>query len=285
MKRNCLISLASSCISLCAQAAVPITSYEASAVEIPSEYAVQGGYWGLALGYNYLNTLHYDPKYVVDQDFDNLLSFPSEMTQSNRWGWDVMLTTGYRYKGWRFEAELGFRSNLGDALEGLPSMADIAEIGPMTTFNIPGDNLSDLSATTTEGTTTVLSLMFNVIYDRYYTTGWMWSIGFGAGPASLNFGVSRNPEDLYHPADYSNSSYDFKNTSITFAFQAILGIGYSWGDHLETAVSYRFFYPMQPHYDVTNDFLLGNQMTAPEFTVQFKPNYMAHTVNLEFRFT
>ena len=284
MKRNLLILVATSGIALSAHGADPITCYESTAVEIPFDYAVQGGYWGVALGYNYAPTLHYDPQYAVGGDFTNLVSFPTEMSQTSKAGYDVMLTTGYRYYSWRFEAELGFRNNKGNKITGLPSTADIPTL-TVTPFFIPGPNLTDMPDVTATGSIDAITLMGNIIYDRYYTTGWMWSIGLGAGGSRINFGVSRSDVNFTTIADYSFSGYDFTHTTTNFAAQLILGVGYAWNQYVETALTYHFLYPLSSHYDVTNDFILGNPAIDANFTVQFKPNYFSHTLNLEFRFT
>ncbi len=284
MKRNLLILAAASGFALSANAAIPVSSYESTAVELANEYAVQGGYWGLNLGYNYLGTMHYDPEYAVGGDFDNLIAFPSEMVVKSKWGWDVALTTGYRYYGWRFEAELGFRTNPGDNISGMPSTDDAA-ILTIAPFSIPISNLSDVANLLAEGNTNVYSLLGNVIYDRYFQSGWMLSFGLGAGGARINYGISRNPTDFTSLADYSNSSYNFKKGVTTFAFQAIVGVGYSWNDYVETALTYRFFYALPTHYDVVNDFILGDPTKDSQFNVQFNPKYLSQTINLEFRFT
>lgn len=283
MKRNLLILVATSGIALSAHGAIPISCYESTAVEIPFEYAVQGGYWGIAVGYNYAPTVHYDPRYVVGGDFENLLEFPSEMTSTSKAGYDIMLTTGYRYWSWRFEAEVAYRNNKGNKLTGLPSTDDFALLVPP--FSIPPLNLTNAPDVTATGSIEALSLMANVHYDRYYTTGWMWSVGLGAGGARVNFGVSRSDAAFTSPLNYSRSGYDFTHSTFNFAAQAIVGIGYAWNQHVETALTYHFFYPLTSHYDITNDFILGNPALDPEFTVQFKPNYYSHTLNLEFRFT
>lgn len=284
MKRNLLILAAASSIALSANAAIPITSYESTAVELANDYAVQGGYWGINLGYNYVATNHFDPQYAVGGDFDNMIAFPTEMVLKSKWGWDVALTTGYRYYGWRFEAELGFRSNLGATIDGLPSTNDVATL-TNAPFSIPIANLSDVANVVAEGTTTVISLMGNVVYDRYFQSGWILSFGLGAGGASINYGIDRNTTEFNSLADYSNSSYSFKKKVINFAFQGIIGVGYEWNDRVETALTYHFFYPMPNHYDVVNDFIYGPPGPDPQFTVQFKPKYISHTLNLEFRFT
>lgn len=289
MKRNLLILVATSGIALSAHGAIPISCYESTAVEIPFEYAVQGGYWGIAVGYNYAPTIHYDPKYVVGGDFENLLSFPSEMSQTSKAGYDILVSTGYRYWSWRFEAELGFRNNKGNKITGLPSSAEAVTLtGPP--FDIPPENITGMPNVTATGSITAYSLMVNVHYDRYYTSGWMWSLGLGAGGAYVNYGVSRSDVNFTTTcplpfSDYSCSTYDFTHSTTNFAAQAILGIGYAWNQHVETALTYHFFYPLRSHYDVTNDFITGDPLIDPEFTVQFKPNYYSHTLNLEFRFT
>jgi len=287
MKRNLSILVALSGIALSAHGATPIACYEATAVEIPLPYAVQGAYWGLAAGYNYAPTIHYDPKYAVDEDFENLLSFPTEMSSTSKAGWDAMLTLGYRYHSWRFEAEVAYRNNKANQITGLPSTADAATIGPGTIFNIPLANLTDMPDVTATGTVQALSLMGNIIFDYYYTSGWMWTIGAGAGGARINFGAERSDVNFTTLQNYSNSGYDFTHSVNTFCFQGIFGIAYAWNQHIETAITYHFFYPITSHYDITNDFItaIGAAPPRPDFTVEFKPNYYSHTVNLEFRFT
>lgn len=282
MKRNLLILVAASGIALSAQGADSITCYEGTAVEIPFDYAVQGGYWGLAIGYNYAVSTHYDPQLVVGGDFTNLLEFPSEMVSTYKAGYNIALTTGYRYYSWRFEAELGLRSNRGNKLTGLPSTADLSTLG-FPPFNLTTTDLTDMPDVTATGSTYAITLMGDIIYDRYYTSGWMWSIGAGAGGTRINFGIERSDVNFTSIADYSNSGYDFTNASTTFCFQVILGVGYAWNQHLETALTYHYFYPMSTHYDVTSSFIDTTPPTG--LIVQFQPNYSAHTLNLEFRFT
>jgi opacity protein-like surface antigen len=274
MKRNLLTLMALSGFCLSAQAAIPITSYESTAVEIPQEYAVQGGYWGFFLGYNYIGDNTLSPSLVVDPSYSNLLPL-ADLTVQNGAGFILGLSTGYRIYRWRFEIEASYRTNQADMIVSLPTTANSSANGSTVILgppgNVPPTNLSDIPDTGATGNTVAASIMVNVMYDRYFTSGWMWMLGAGIGGTYIDYGA-------HWVGVTSNSKLDFSNTSKGFAFQLIAGIGYTWTDHIETAVTYRFFMPIQNNYDIQDDFILAR-------TVEFSPSYVSHTINLEIRFT
>lgn len=256
MKRNLLTIMTLSSFGLAAQAAIPITSYEATAVEIPQEYAVQGGYWGLALGYNIVSNQTIGVSLVRNSSNDDLISFP-DMVVTSKKGVSAQLTSGYRIYRWRFEGELGYRLNRAFDISNVPESTD-----PNGTF------LYGFAS----GGTSVISLMVNVTYDRYFQSGWMWILGGGIGGAHINYFSSFSTPPAGSP------ELDFTNSNITFAVQGIAGVGYTWSDHIETAITFRYFRPFSSRYDVENDFISGQRF-------QFNPQYNAQTINLEMRFT
>lgn len=223
-------------------AAIPITSYESTAVEIPEDYAVQGGYTGFSVGYNRLGDVNMKPAVVGGNSLPDL-------TTSSKAGYSLKLSSGYRLYRWRFEAELGYRSN----------EAEKVTDSSTNTEYLATDN------------TTAITIMGNIIYDRYYQSGWLWMLGGGIGAARIDYAATTD--------DKPNLSSAFNKASIVPAVQAILGIGYVWSDHIETAVSYHYFFPISSSYTSNNNIEFNNEF------VEFKPDYKAHTINLEIRFT
>lgn len=272
MKRNLLPTLALSGICISAQAAIPITSYESTAVEIPSEYAVQGGYTGLAFGLNYIGTNNMGVQLIRNTATpEDVIDFP-DMSITSKQGYDVMLTSGYRIYRWRFEAELAYRFNKSETISTFTYA-----IGPPTTATSPHSLNEDIAA---NGGTSALSLMGNILYDRYYTSGWMWTLGLGFGGAYINYNTSVDAESLAGtvPAVDTGSSFKFTKKTFVPAVQGIIGIGYTWSDHIETAITYRYMFLFNSRYWEESTFINNH-------TIQFNPQYRVNMINLEIRFT
>lgn len=262
MKRNLLSTVALSGICISAQAAIPISSYETSVVEIPSEYAVQGGYTGFSVGLNYIGDNDMGLQFIPDTTTpENVIDLP-DMTITSKQGYFLSLTSGYRIYRWRFEAELGYRFNKAETISnftyGIPS---------------PPNTLADDIAAS--GNTKALTLMGNILYDRYYTSGWMWTLGFGVGGAMLDYDLSVDANSL---PPHGTSTLQFNKRSFVPAVQGIVGIGYTWSDHIETAVTYRYLFPFTSRYWVEDKFIAGR-------TIQFDPQYRVNMLNFEIRFT
>ncbi len=266
MKRNLLSTLTLSGICISAQAAIPITSYESTAVEIPSEYAVQGGYTGLGLGLNYIGAndigLQLIPNTVNPEDVIDL----PDLTVNSKQGYVLTLTSGYRIYRWRFEAELGYRFNKAETISNFTYA-----IGAGPTYT-PSTLPEDIAAS---GSTKAITLMGNILYDRYYTSGWMWTLGFGFGGAMLDYDLSVDANSV--PA-HGSSTLQFNKRQFVPAVQGIVGIGYTWSDHIETAVTYRYLFPFTSRYWIEDKFIAGK-------TIQFDPQYRVNMINLEIRFT
>ncbi len=266
MKRNLLSIVALSGICISAQAAIPITSYESSVVEIPSEYAVQGGYTGIAVGLNYIGTNDMGVQLIPDTTMPDLVVDFPDMSIRSKQGYDLMLTSGYRIYRWRFEAELAYRFNKSETI----SNFTYAVAG-----TIPSSLNADIAA---NGGTSAISLMGNILYDRYYTSGWMWTLGLGVGGAYLNFNTSADTESLPPLGVDPASSFRFTKKTFVPAAQAIVGIAYSWSDHIETAITYHYMFLFNNRYWAQGTFINNN-------TIQFNPQYRVNMLNLEIRFT
>ncbi len=273
MKRNLLSTLALSGICISAQAAIPITSYESTAVEIPSEYAVQGGYTGVAVGLNFSGTNNMGVELIPDTtNPDDVIQFP-DLSIKSKPGIVLMLTSGYRIYRWRFEAELAYRFNKSETISTFTYAVSPPPPGPITPHSLN----EDLAA---NGGTSAISLMGNILYDRYYISGWMWTLGFGAGGVYLNYNTSADTESLAgapFPVDPA-SSFTFTKKTFVPAVQAIIGFGYTWSDHLETALTYRYMFLFNDKYWADGTFIHNR-------TIQFNPQYRVNMLNLEFRFT
>jgi hypothetical protein len=260
MKRNFLSIMALSGFGLSAQGAIPITSYETTAVEIPSEYAVQGGFWGISAGVNYIGANDMGMALIPNTTMPDLVVDLPDLTINSKQGYDILLTSGYRIYRWRFEAELGYRFNKAETITNF-------------TYGPPIATLSDDIAAS--GSTKAITLMGNVMYDRYFTTGWMWMLGLGIGGAVIDMDVSVDANSV--PA-HGNSQLQFNKRKIVPAVQGIVGIGYAWNDHIETAVTYRYIYPFNNKFWVEGKFI-------ENATIQFNPQYHANVINFEIRFT
>lgn len=269
MKRNLLSTLALSGICVSAQAAIPISSYETSVVEIPSEYAVQGGYTGVSVGLNYIGTNDMGLQLIPDTTMpEDVIDFP-DLSIKSKQGYVFMLTSGYRIYRWRFEAELAYRFNKSETI----SNFTYAVAGGTTPHSLN----EDLAA---NGGTSAITLMGNILYDRYYTSGWLWTLGFGVGGAYINYNTSADTDSLAGAPFAVDPASSFRLTKKTFvpAVQAIIGIGYSWSDHIETALTYRYMFLFNSKYWEEGTFINNN-------TIQFNPQYRVNMLNLEIRFT
>jgi opacity protein-like surface antigen len=169
---------------------------------------------------------------------------------------------------WRFEAELGFRTNKAALVTNLTYA-----IGPGPAYT-PTVLAGEVAAT---GSTSAISLMGNIMYDRYFQSGWMWMLGGGFGGARLNFDAGIDPGTTF-AVPPAGAQLLFNKKALVPAFQVIVGIGYTWSEHIETAITYRYFYPLNSKYWAENTYISGK-------IIEFDPQYSAQTINLEIRFT
>ncbi len=258
------LSLVGSTVS---QAAIPVTRYDAYVVEVPQLYAAQGGYWGFLLGGNFPTPSNTHPRIINDPN--NVLINGQElpgMTIAYKGGEFAGLTAGYRIYGFRFEAELDYRHNKWSKLK---------RAFVRTNETIDGPIFLELPAILKQGDTVLGSIMGNIIYDFYYTSGWMWSIGFGLGYSVAYF--DGNIKDVPDPFGQLHT-FDISGTKGAFAGQFILGAAYRWNPCIETGLTYRLFARQGGTYNSRGTFI-------DTYIVEFGPKYIAHTINFELRFT
>lgn len=253
-----------------AQAAIPITRYDAYVVEIPHCYANQGAYWGIIGGVNQPYHSNYK-NHIVSDDLNIVLSGTTlpGFTVDYHPGPFIGLTAGFRIYWARFEAELSYRYNKIDEIIGFfqltgydvvpnpnPPPATILIPATITTPNIPD-----------VGGLHVGTLFGNFYFDVYYTSGWLWSIGVGVG------GIG-----YYIDGSLTGFPVDFNYASMNIAGQIILGVSYTWSPCIETGITYRLMGAPNTHHE-------ENGFYYPNWRVEISHPYVTNTLAFEIRFT
>lgn len=123
-------------------------------------------------------------------------------------GWAVLATVGYEWGNWRFEGEVGYRSN------------DMERI--VFTTGGSSTDVDDLSQ---------LTLMANLLYDIALQPNLTLSIGGGGGLDRLSF----NWPGFSQPGGVQGDDW-------AIAYQGIVGLSYAIDGPLEVFANYRYLY-------------------------------------------
>lgn len=270
------------------QAAKPVTCYDAYVQEVPQKYAAQGGYWGFNLGGNFIQRTNTNLTLFTDSSANpnpgNVGFTLPNISESYNGGEYVAVTTGYRIYRWRFEGELGYRHNKVSKINKLFYVTNNNPPATINNPNPPALTESVPAPSMKQGDTIIGTLMLNVLYDYYYTSGWLITFGLGLGYGATYYDASitqyGDKTDFINLPNNPNpfGFIDFSGYSGAFSGQAIIGTAYRWNNYIETGITYRFLVRTRSHYTVDNVFLNGWQ-------VQFSPEYITNTIALEFRFT
>jgi outer membrane autotransporter protein len=137
----------------------------------------------------------------------------SEAGQSRDVSFDTGLalagTAGYDFSGFRIEAELGFRENDVNTVDGISA----------------------------QGNLTTSSLLFNAFYDFRNSSRWTPYLGAGIGGADI------------FANDIKVGSKTLDDDQIVFAYQLKAGVGYGLGRNMALSLDYSYFTTADPQFN------------------------------------